>query len=248
MKRLVRIVLNWIEAKVWAPHEPPDHESIRKEFQIRRFAQSNDREVVDADPNRDELAATLDLWKSDPVTVLPRLSALAAAGSVWGMLILGYALQYGEGGTVDLALAEYWYRRAGARGCQNAQLRLGWLLEQRGEFAECEKLYAAGAADGWTPAMYYLAKAKLRLKRSRADMQEARDLLAEAAALGDLGAEKDLAELSARGCFGLRKIPGGLRSLRSTAGKIVALHEQGAFDHQPQDRGGRVHVAHGDGV
>jgi len=157
---------------------------------------------------------------------LPKLTALAERGSVWSMLLVGWAYNAGAGVTADLAQAERWYRLAFEGGAQQAQLRLGWTYEQRSDVAGCEEVYGVGAADGWAPAMYHLAMIKFRQPRTPARLEAARILLEQASAQGDLGAQWVLAGLLWRGRFGLRQIPSGVRLALDLCKKLTALVDE----------------------
>jgi hypothetical protein len=71
--------------------------------------------------------------------------------------------------------------------------------------------------------MYHLAWIMLSHTPTRARREVARELLTQAAALGDSGAELDLAVLSARGRFGLQRIPAGLRMIGPATDKMIAV-------------------------
>lgn len=191
-----------------------------------RFNQANDSDIINRDPKKIAVLDAAQLWKSDRKAGLPELLKLANLGSVWSMVLIGWSYQAGEGVAIDGVQAEYWYGRAIEGGSQEAQLRLGRIYADRLEFSRSEKIYGIGAADHFAPAMHHLASIKLRQPKTEARRREARILLEHASALGDLGAEVALASFSARGRFGLRRIPRGFWLLRVSTLKMIALSDE----------------------
>jgi uncharacterized protein len=214
----------WFEAKL-CPQCAAYRRALRQKLQLWRYTQTNDQEVIDRDPEHDALVETERMWRRDPEAAFPELAALAERGSVWSMLLLGYAYQVGKGVTADPLQAESWYRRASEHGCRQAQLRLGWIYDQRNDDAKSELIYAVGAAEHWAPAMYYLARVKLRQPTSAEQLGQVRALLEQASALGDLGAQIELAHLFVRGRFGWQRIPSGIRLVLVAAKKVFALEK-----------------------
>jgi TPR repeat protein len=224
--------------------------SVRQKLHSWRYAQTNDQTVYQHDPELDVLQCAETLAKDDPEAALLQLCALAERGSVWRMLLVGWAYQTGKGVAADHTQAEHWYRIAFEGGCQRAQLYLGHIYTKRREFDRCEKVYDVGANDHWAPAMYHLAWTKLRQPKTPQRLEEARILLEQAAALGDLGAQMDLAHFLMRGRYGMRRIPGGFLLAFDAARKAVAFVEQDApVTGRPQVAEvptPSVQVAHGD--
>jgi TPR repeat protein len=210
MKCVLCVPLKWLGIELDNPCEAA-YRAFLKEAQDRRYAQANDQDVQAGDPAFDALAEADTLWRRDPDAGFARLSELAAGGSVWAMMLTGWAYESGKGIAGDLGKAEQWYRLAFEGGSQQALLRLGRLYEERGDLPASENVYRVGVTADWGPAMYYLAVVELRQPLSPARLEEARALLERAAARGDLGAGMTLARLWTRGWFGLRGIPTGLR-------------------------------------
>jgi len=202
---------------------PPDRAVFQARQQEWRFAQANNEEIWKHDSDLDSVRRAEKLREDDPKAAFAQLHALAEAGSVWSMLLTGYAYLTGEGTTADEAAAEQWLRRAAGLGCQDAQLRLGSLYRKRRDFVECERIYGMGPDGVWSPATYYLAWAKLRQPATPQRTQDARRLLELAASQGDIEAELDLSVLMVRGRFGMRLIPVGLRRSFPAAGRAVAF-------------------------
>lgn len=189
----------------------------------QQFAARHDKDVLDRDPDPDALQEAVQLGQSDPEAAIPALRALADRGSAWSAMLLGHAYQQGRGIMPDSVEAERWYRLAIERGCRQAQLRLGRIYQSRGDLVAAEQIYMLGAGERWAPAMYRLALLKLGQAHTSAKLNEARGLLEQAAAQGDLAAQMHLARLMARGRFGWWRIPRGLRLLWRTGWRVEAL-------------------------
>lgn len=176
----------WLKAEFGPAYSKVIREKI---FQDWRYAQADDSDIIEGDPQYDALVDADRLWRSDPEGGMLDLIALAERGSVGGMLLVGWAYQVGMGVSPDDALSEHWYRLAFEAGSLQAQLRLGRLYEERSDFARCKEVYGVGAADRWPPAMFYLARTKFHRPINPAEVEEARLLLEDASAQGDLGAQ-----------------------------------------------------------
>jgi TPR repeat protein len=189
----------------------------------RHFALTHDKEVLDRDPDRDALREAQELWRNDPEAAIPILRGFAEGGSAWSAMLLGYAYERGTGVGPDLTEAERWYRSSIEGRCRQALLRLGRIFENGGDLAAAERIYAVGVAERWAPAIYTLARLKLRHVRTPVELEEGRSLLEQAAAQDDLLAQMHLAALLTRGRFGWWRIPSGLRLLWRTGSKLQAL-------------------------
>ena len=114
-----------------------------------RFAQTNDWELSQCDPQNDAVRDAERLRRSDPRAGLQQLLTLAKLGSIRSMIFVGRGYQTGDGLGVDPVQAEHWYRLALEGGSQQAQLRLGRIYADRLEFSKCEEVYGIGAAERW---------------------------------------------------------------------------------------------------
>jgi TPR repeat protein len=119
----------------------------------------------------------------------------------------------GEGVAADVAESEAWFQRAFEGGSQRGLLEYGSLNWWRGDLDKCEAIFSVGAANGWAPAQYWLAKVRVRKSRTRATLWEVRPLLEGAIANGSPAAKWFLGYYIGRGWYGLRAIPSGLKLL-----------------------------------
>jgi len=229
----LRRPFEWLRAEWAAARAAAGSPKLQARLEEWRLAQTNDSEMLERDPDLQALDEATRLWRSDPKSGFPRLAALAGRGSIMSMLLVGLSYEQGTGVSEDRDLAEQWYRLAFEEGSQKGQLLLGQLYETWSEFTKCEQVYAVGADSGWAPGLYHLARMRLLPPRTPSRLEDARVLLEQAAAQGDLGAQIDLMRLLVRGRFGLRRIPSGLRLCFDTGRKCEALTRMTGAGRKP---------------
>lgn len=174
-------------------------------------AQKNTVALADADPRPERLAEAANLRDSRPTEAFRRFVEMAADGSVWSMLNVATAYERGDWVLRNPSRAEYWYRRAWKGGSEAAMLRLIELLTLNGRTEEAEAILAPAVAEGGPMALRLLGDIRLRAPRVPTDVAEGRALLERAFTLGDVGAGLELSRHMARGRFGLRYVPAGIR-------------------------------------
>jgi TPR repeat protein len=136
------------------------------------------------------------------------LEDLADHGSVMAMLYLAHAFsERGEAGYVE---AEKWYRMAYERNSSTALFSLAKLNYLRGNISEAEKIWTYGASKNDSPSMFWLASIYLDNLSDTAKRAQAKPLLENASALGQLRATYRLGRILLTGEYGLTKIPRGL--------------------------------------
>ena len=204
-------------------------------FSAWDYAQTNDRAVWENDPHTDDLAEAAALINDDPNAGFKRFLALAEAGSIWAMAWVGYCFYLGHGVARDAGRAEHWYRRSCEAGCTRAILDLGRVLARRGDFAGAADVFSQGVADDWAPALFWAAQYRLKRPTTRKSREEARALLERAVAKGSPAAQFVLELSLARGRFGVREIPRGLRLLwASTDARFAIIEKRRAESAQPK--------------
>jgi TPR repeat protein len=182
----------------------------------RLYGLNNDAPFeADADPTR--LREIYELWRSRPAEAFVQFLSLAESGSVWSMMQVGYAYETGRGVPLDRVRAEDWYLKAHEKGSDYCLFRVSALAMRRSDFAKARTILDIGVARGLTRAMDYLAWMELKLSRNGEARRRARALYEQAIASGDFAARMSYAHAVARGRFGLREIPAGIRSLLAAA-------------------------------
>lgn len=161
------------------------------------------------------------LLSTVPSQAVAELEELANGGSVMAMLFLAAA--HNKRGEVGWVEAEKWYRMAYRRGSSTALFCLGTKNYHAGNIDEAERLWTDGVSRGDGPSMFCLASLYLDNSSDAAKHAQAKILLEEASALGQVRAAYRLGRMSMAGKFGVANIPkGALLCLKSliSAGKI----------------------------
>ena len=147
----------------------------------------------------------------DPAAAFRYHSAAAEAGSVWATEMVAWSYWTGTGVAADLDLAHEYFRRAISLGSQTAIIRYADFLVEQKQFDAGERVLEDGVASGFVPAFYWLAHYRYDRRKTRRTADEIRPLLEQAAAHGHPNAPMKIARLMAKGKFGLREIPDGIR-------------------------------------
>jgi TPR repeat protein len=200
--------------------------AVRKRLLDWYYTQANDWEIWERDPEKDRMKEAFRLFPGNREAGFQLLLELAENGSVWSMLSVAKYYESGNGVLPDPERMEHWFKRAFEGGSQNAQLRYTRILGLRLELAKCEEVLSVGAANDWAPALYWLARYRLRRSRSRETLTQVRPLLERAAAKGSLAAQKHQAQLMLWGRYGLRDIPRGFRQGKDAVEKMTALLDE----------------------
>jgi len=198
---------SWLARKLDLP--PPEFQE--KFLRDWDYAQIDDWRLFKADPNEEEVKEAITLFDAAPEEAFHALLGLAALGSVWSMLWVAWCYHGGKGVPSDAALSEEWYQRAFQAGSQRGLLEYGRLKATHRDFDACEAVFSVGAENGWAPAQYWLACARVWKSRTPATLRRVRPLLESAIAGGSPAAKWFLGFYMSRGWFGLRAIPAGFR-------------------------------------
>lgn len=164
---------------------------------------------------RTRAAEAARLVESDPEAALALFIELADEGSIFAMRWLGTIYHGRHGIVTNLERAEDYFRRGLSAGSWISTLGYAQLLYMRGAHDKWPSTLADGVDKGFIPSFYRQALYTYRLNPSRKVAEEVRPLMLKAAEAGHPGAEVMLARWTARGRFGLRKIPEGFRMIRT---------------------------------
>ena len=160
------------------------------------------------------------LVEIDPEAALALFIALADEGSTYAMRCVGTLFQGTHGIATNLECAEDYFRRGVSAGSWSSTLSLAILLYKRGAHGEWPSILADGVDKGFIPSFFRQALYTYRLNPSRKVAEEVRPLMLKAAEAGHPGAEAALARWTARGRFGIRKVPEGVRMVRAVLSRI----------------------------
>jgi len=175
----------------------------------------------DWEPYEDE-----DLWnraieaaslvENYPTLALRKFSELADEGSAYAMRWAGTLHMGHHGIDCDLELAEDFFRRGLCAGSWMSTISYANLLYRRGAHDLWPKTLADGIKKGFIPAFFWQGWNSYRQHPSNHAAFESRPLMLRAAEAGHPGARAMLARWTASGHFGFRKIPDGIRMLKTT--------------------------------
>lgn len=214
----------WLR-KNWRGRCVADRPEFQREFIKWRKRQARDVELLFSDPQKDTINTAFDLSQTDPRTAFSQLLAFAESGSVFSMVSVGTFYKMGIGVGINPSQAEHWYRVAEERGSQLASHYLVELYREQGDLDKCESVLQKAVAEHWAPALFDLAVIKLEQPKTRAQRDEARILLEEASALGDIGAQWYLGRRMVHGMFGWRYMRRGFYLTMDACEKSLALFE-----------------------
>lgn len=176
---------------------------------------SHDWEPEDEDAKRRSRAAeAAKLFELDPQAALALFIELADEGSTFAMRWVGSLYRGGLGIPANLEIAEEYFRRGLCAGSWISTVGYANLLYRRGAHDEWPKTLADGVDTGFIPSFFWQAWNTYRLNPSSKVAEEVLPLMLKAAEAGHPGAKVMLARWTARGRFGLRKIPEGIRMLK----------------------------------
>jgi TPR repeat protein len=190
----------WRAAYDWEEHYASDWEPAEEGDDLRRRWHEAEN-LVDENPAR----------------ALAIYVELAEAGSPFSMLRAGRLYEDGHGTEPDPAVAEDYYRRALSAGSWRATIRYADLLFKRGAHDKWPSTLGDGVQKGFIPSCFWLAWYHYKRMPSRRSAREVRPLLEAGVEAGHPGAIMLLARWTASGKFGVRKIPDGLRMIRTLA-------------------------------
>jgi TPR repeat protein len=179
--------------------------------------------IWERETDQERISHAHSLVMTDPIHAFKEYLALAEQGSVWGMANVGTLFQRGIGTPADLTQAEKWYRRAYEGGSDYGLIWLGQLYANSHQYAKAEEVFRMGVERGCVPAMLRLAWVYSKSPDWRQKHGDALTLLEQASAADDLSAKGFLANAMARGWFGLRCIPEGIRLIFRVSDEMAEL-------------------------
>jgi TPR repeat protein len=212
--------VDWVCVKLGVGSWGDNSEKIWKVIHKWDYAQANDDLILGDEPQAERMNKALALYESDQEAGFQECLALAEEGSVWCMGKVAWSYFRGQGVSADISRAEEWYRRGFEGGSTRFLLDYAALLLKRDGFDAAESAFRSAAADGWPPALFWLAWCRIKRSNTRQALVQVRPLLERAAAHGSPGAQWFLAHNMAHGRFGLREVPRGFWRYWKWTGRI----------------------------
>lgn len=179
-------------------------------------------------------------WSDDPVETLERIEQAyavqntdraaafrlfleaAEAGSAWALGVVAWRYWTGTDVAADFDKAQEYYRRAMGAGSWMAAIHYARLLAELGQYEDCESVLEDGVSKDFVPAYFWLAWSRHQRCKSRKVCREIKSMLEHAAEAGHPAAQVVLGQWMARGRFGLRAIPTGLKWISRWASRPEA--------------------------
>lgn len=187
---------------------------------------SRDWEPWEDDENlRTQLSDAVELLETNASQALELLIALADKGSVSAMRWVGYLYDGHFGVEENQEMVGEYLHRALCAGSWSSTVSYANFLYRRGEHNYWPSVLEDGMEQGFVPAFFWYGWNKYRLRPSNRVAREVRPLILRAVKAGHPGAEYLLARWTARGRFGLRKIPEGFRLIISIVAKASAAYD-----------------------
>jgi TonB family protein len=189
---------------------------LERSQEVWEYAQADSHDRAEVADNA-QLSEALAFRATDPEQALALLRGLAETGSPLAADAMGQAYLSGSGVPANRTAAQHWFKQAFERGSLRGMLNYGKMLLSGRHLDEAEAVFAAGAKDGWAPAIYWTARIQAARSGSRA-LPHIRPLLEQATAAGSPEAKILLAGLMLSGRYGLGSIPKGF-ALAYTGGR-----------------------------
>jgi len=138
---------------------------------------------------------------------------LAERGSTTAQVFVGWMYQVGRGVKKDLEEAGRWYKNAADAGFAEGQFYLGRLHLDRGNYQEAIHWIVKAASQNHMPALFRLADLYDVGEGVHVDREKAYQLFEQAAKMGHVFAQKEIAVKMIKGHFGIMRIPEGFHNL-----------------------------------
>ncbi len=183
---------------------------------------SNESELwaAESDRNRELIDRAYAIHETAPETALRIFAEAAEGGSAWAMERVGWQYATGTGVAADADRALEYYHRAIGAGSWMATIGYARVLAAHGHYKQCEEVLEDGVRSAFVPAYFWLAWFRYEQSRTRKTCREVRPLLEFAAQQGHPGAALTLARFMAKGKFGVREIPEGVRRALGMASRF----------------------------
>lgn len=178
----------------------------------------------------DELIAAFALFDTGKYQeALQQFRALADHGSATAQLHLGWMYQKGLGVHRNTDEAGQWYKKAAESGSPPGQFYLGtfYFYEEK-NYQQAVVMLSKAAAQNYMPAIYRLGQMYDVGEGVAPDQKKALEYIEQAAELGHLFAQRNIAGRMIKGDYGITKIPQGLYRFVKIlwAGVRIAHHDE----------------------
>lgn len=177
----------------------------------------------------DELDAARTLFDAGKYQeALGQYRTLADRGSATAQLHLGWMYQEGLGVQRNTDEACQWYKKAAESGSPLGQFYLGTFYAREKNYQQAVVTLSKAAAQNYMPAIYRLGQMYDVGEGVAPDRKKALEYIEQAAKMGHLFAQRDIAGRMIKGDYGIIKIPQGLYRFVKIlwAGVRIAHHDE----------------------
>lgn len=168
----------------------------------------------DSNSHRDEYQVASTLFdRGKYKEAFDKYRTLAESGSVTGQVFLGWMYQRGLGVEQDPEAARHWYQKAADTDSPVAQFYLGRLYGIQKKYRDAIEWLEKSASKNYMPAIYRLGRTYDLGEGVNVDKDKAHRLFDQAAKMGHLMAQRQIAIRMIKGHHGISGIPKGLYKL-----------------------------------
>jgi hypothetical protein len=178
-----------------------------------------------------DIADTLFLQKKYK-EALDEYRILADGGSIAAQLRIGWFYQEGLGVPRNTDEACQWYKKAAENGSSLGQFYLGSLYAREKNYQQAVDMLNKAAAQNYMPAMYRLGQMYDAGEGVAPDRKKALEYIEQAAEMGHLFAQRNIAGRMIKGDYGITKIPQGLYQFVKILWDVVRIAHHDEHDER----------------
>ena len=180
--------------------------------------------MADSNSHWDEHEVASNLFEQGKYEeALTRYLVLAEAGSTTAQVFVGWMYHEGRGIRKDLDEAQRWYSKAADAGSPVGQFYLGMLYWIEKKYRKAFEWLEKSASQGYSPAIYRLGTFYDLGEGGNLDKDNAYRCYEQAAEMGHLAAQKEMAVSMIKGYRGLLRIPQGVFMFARSLCKALTL-------------------------
>jgi len=165
-----------------------------------------DGEKMSSEPDPNRLKEAYRLLETSPELAVKELRSLIERGSLYSMICLGWAHQKRFAVDANAKEAESWFRLAFDKGSKQAIYYLGRFYLHQQEYFKAHEVLSVGIEKQYAPAIFWLGRMYLNGLGVIKQLDKARALYEQAAALDHVYAKRNLGVLLMSGHFGFFRI------------------------------------------
>jgi hypothetical protein len=180
--------------------------------------------MTEANPYLDDYKAASTLFDQGKYEeAFARYRALAQAGFITAQVFVGWLYYKGQGVKQDHEEARQWLEKAADAGSPVGQFYLGAMYRAQQNYQPAIEYFKKSALQGYMPAIHYLGIMHDAGEGVTVDRAKAHKYFQQAADMGHLPAQKEIAVSMIKGHRGLFRIPQGIFMFARALSKLIKL-------------------------